>query len=80
VTYLSMCQLQDIFISTRILEKFLSFSLITILDIPYPFRTKTFVQNRQVFGLDRLNSLKFTILGLNLMFSLHKILIYSGSV
>jgi len=32
-----------------------------------------FVRNRQVIGLDRLNSLKFTILGLFLMFSLHKI-------
>jgi len=28
---------------------------------------------RQVVGLDRLNSLKFTILGLNLMFSVHRI-------
>jgi hypothetical protein len=43
-----------------------------------PFQTKTFVWNRQVFGLDRLNSLKFSILGLNLMFSLHRILVYPG--
>ena len=48
------------------------------LSIPNPFRTKTFVWNRQVFGLDRLNALKFTILGLNLMFGLHRISFYSG--
>ena len=37
---------------------------------PNPFRTKTFVWNRQVFDLDRLNSQNFLILGLNLMFQL----------
>ena len=45
------------------------------LSKPNTFQTKTFAQNRQVFSLDRLNSLK---LGLNLMFSLHRISIYSG--
>ena len=48
------------------------------LSKPNPFRTINFVWNRQVFGLDRLNSLKFTILGLNLMFSLYRISVYSG--
>ena len=37
---------------------------------PNPFRIKTFVWNRQVFDLDRLNSQNFLILGLNLMFQL----------
>jgi hypothetical protein len=35
------------------------------LSKPNTFQTQTFVQNGQVFGLDRLNSLKCTILGLN---------------
>ena len=44
---------------------------------PNSFGLKLF-WNTQVFGFDRLNSLKFTILGLYLMFRLHRISVQAG--
>ena len=61
-----------------------SFSNQKIITLVLFFKYSETCLNRTPFGLklllgiDRLNSLKFTILGLNLMFNLHRISFYSG--